>query len=105
MMHPLDTYYLNQAGRDLSSTPWIGPIYSAPFNFKLGCGIGKFLGTIFRFVRTLPYTVGRTVGKIIIDIAKNNSPDGRAGDIISKHVGDAVTESTHRLISKLRSRA
>jgi len=46
----------------------------------------------------------RTGGKIITDIAKNNSPDVDAEDIISKHVGDAVTDFTHRLISKLRGR-
>jgi len=48
--------------------------------------------------------VGRTGGKIITDFAKNNSPDMRAEEIISKHVGDAVTESTRRLIIKLRGR-
>jgi len=66
--------------------------------------IGNFLGTLFRFVRTILWNVSRTGGKIICDIAKNNSPDVRAKDIKSKHVGDAVTESTHRLMSKLRSR-
>jgi len=45
--------------------------------------------------------VGRTGGKIISDIAQNKSSDLRAEDI-SKHVGDGVTESTHRLINKLR---
>jgi len=42
---------------------------------------------------------------ILTDISKNTSPDVRAEDIISKHVGYAmskhVTESTQRLISKL----
>ena len=56
---------------------------------------------LFRFVRPLLWTVGRTGGKIIADIAKNNSPDVSAEDI-SKHVGDVVTESTRRLVSKLR---
>jgi len=49
-----------------------------------------------------------TGGKILTDISKNTSPNVRAEDIISKHVGDAVstnvTESTQRLISKLRGR-
>ena len=36
--------------------------------------------------------------------AKNKSPDVTAEDIISKHVGDAVTESTRQLIGKLRGR-
>jgi len=48
--------------------------------------------------------VCRTGGKIITDIAKNTSPDVSAEGIISKHVGDFVTESTRRLFSKLSGR-
>jgi len=48
--------------------------------------------------------VGRSGGKIITDIAKNTSPDVSAEDIISKHVGDVVTETSRRLVSKLRGR-
>ena len=48
--------------------------------------------------------LGRTVGKIITDIAENKSPDDSAEDIVSKHVGDAVTDSTRHLIGKLRDR-
>ena len=103
-MHPLETYYLNQAGLGLSPTPGIGPIYSPPLYLQLGHGIGNFLGTIFRFVRPLLWTVGRTCCKINTDIVKNYSPDVRAEDIISKQVGDAVNESTHCLISKFRGR-
>jgi len=103
-MHPLQTYYLNQACRDLYSTPVIVPIYSAPLYLQREHGIGDFLGTLFRFVRPLIWTVCRTGGKIITDIAKKNSPDVRAVDIISKYVGDTVTESTHCLISKFRDR-
>jgi len=102
-MHSLETYYFNQAGCGLSPTPGIGPIYSAPLYLQRGHGIGNFLGTLFRFVRPLLWTVGRTGGKIISDIGQNKSSDVRAEDI-SKHVGDAVTESTNRLISKLRGR-
>ena len=58
---------------------------------------------LYRFVRPLLWTVGRTGGKIITDIAKNKSPDVNVEDI-SKHVGDVVTESTRRLVSKLRGR-
>jgi len=54
-------------------------------------------------MRPLLWAVGRTGGKIISDIAQNKSSDVRAEDI-SKHVGYAVTESTRRLISKLRGR-
>jgi len=101
-MHPLETYYLNQAGRGISPAPGIDPIYSHPLYLQGGQGIGNFLGTLFRFVRPLLWTVGRTGGKIISDIALNKSSDVPADDIISKHVGDAVTESTIRLICKLR---
>ena len=102
-MHPLETYYLNQAGRGLSSAPGIGPIYSAPLYLQRGHGIGSFFGTLFRFVRPLLWSVGgRTGGKIITDISKNTSPEVSVEDIISKHVGDVVTESTRRLVSKLR---
>jgi len=48
--------------------------------------------------------VSRKGGKIITDIEKNKSPELTAEDIISKHVGDAVTESTRQLIGKLRGR-
>jgi len=103
-MHRLETYYLNQAGRGIPSATAIGPIYSAPLYLQRGHGIDNFLGTLFRFVRPLVWTVGRTGGKIITDIAKNKSPDVTAQDIISKHFGDAVTESTRHLIGKLRGR-
>jgi len=103
-MHPLETYQLNQAGRSLLSAPGIGPIYSDPIYLQRRYGIGNFLDTLYRFVRPLLWTVGRTGGKIITDIAKNKSPDVTAEDIISKHVGDAVTESTRQLIGKLRGR-
>jgi len=103
-MHPLETYYRNQAGRGLSSALGIGPIYSAPLYLQRGHGICSFFGTLFRFVRPLLWTVGRTGGKIITDIAKNTSPDVIAADIISKHVGNVVTESTRCLVSKLRGR-
>ena len=49
-MHPLETYYLNQAGLDLHSVPEIGSNYSGPLYLQLGHGIGNFLGTLFRFV-------------------------------------------------------
>jgi len=103
-MHPLETYYLNQAGRGLPSAAGIGPIYSAPIYVQREHVIVHFLCTLYRFVRPLLWTVGRTGGKIITDIEKNKSTDLIAKDIISKHVGDAVTESTRQLIGKLRGR-
>ena len=69
-MHPLETYYLNEAGYGLSPTPGIGPIYSVPLYLQRGHGIGNILGILFRFVRILLWTVDRTGGKIITDIAK-----------------------------------
>jgi len=103
-MHPLETSYLNQAGPGLSSAPGIGPIYTATLYLQRRHVIGNFLGTLLRFVRTLLWTMGRTRDKSITDIAKNKSPDVTAKDIISKLVGDAVTDSTRHLIGKLRSR-
>ena len=37
-MHPLEKYYLNQAGRGLHSAPGIGPIYSSPIYLQRGMG-------------------------------------------------------------------
>ena len=56
-------------------------IYSAPLYLQQGHGIGNFVGILYRFVRPLLCTVGRTGGKIITDIAKNKSPDVSAEDI------------------------
>jgi len=103
-MHPLETYYLNQAGRGLHSAPGIGPIYSAPIYLQRGHGIDNLLGTLYRFVRPLLWTVSRTGGKIITYNVKNKPPDVTAEDIISKHVGDAVTECTRQLIGNLPGR-
>jgi len=103
-MQPLETYYLKEACRGLSSAPGIGPIYSAPLYLQRGHGIGNFFGILFRFVRPLLWTVCRKGGKIVTDNAKNNSPDVSAEDTISKHVGDAVIHPTHRLIIKLCGR-
>ena len=71
--------------------------------------IGNFFGSLLRWVRHLPWSgakaVGRetwrTVGKILTNIAQGKSSDEtRAGDIVSKH----VTVSAQNLISKLRGR-
>jgi len=40
-IHPLEVYYLNQAGRGLT-TPEIGPVYSATLNLQRGHGMGNF---------------------------------------------------------------
>jgi hypothetical protein len=105
-MHPLQVYYLNQAGRGLT-TPGIGPVYSAPLYLQGGHGIGNFFGSLFCWVRPLLWSgtkaVGRetlrTGGKILTNIAERKPTDATtAGDIVSKH----VNESAQNLISKLR---
>jgi len=107
-MHPLEVYYLSQAGRGLT-TPGIGPVYSATLYLQQGHGIGNFFGNIFRWVRPLlwsgPKAVGRetlrTGGKTLTDIAERNHTDTMtAGDIVSKH----ATESAQNLNSKLHGR-
>jgi len=92
-MQGLESYYHNQAGGGLPSALRIGKMYLAPLYLQRGNGIGSSFGTLFRFVCLLLWTVGRTGGKIITDIAKNKSPDVSAEDIISKHVGDVVSVS------------
>ena len=72
-MHPLETYFLNQAGRGLLSVPVIGPIYTAPIYLQRGHGIGNFLGTLFRFVLPLLWTVGPTGVKILRKINRPTS--------------------------------
>jgi len=105
-MDPLEVYYVNQAGRGLTTTG-IGTIYSPPLFLQLGHSIGNFFGSLLRWVRPLLWSgakaVGRetlcTAGKILTYIAKRQSSNFvSAGDIVSKH----VTESAENLISKLR---
>jgi len=53
-MHPVETYYLNQAGRGFPSAPGICSIYSAPIYLQRGHGYGNFLGTLpFRATSTV----------------------------------------------------
>src|SRR5215468_6659971 len=110
-MNPLVAYYLHQAGRGLNrggGYSSIGPVYAtAPF-VQRGHGIGSFLSGVFRFVRPILWSgakvVGRetlrTGGKILQVIADNSSPDVKAGDIVSKHIG----ETARNLIGKLRGK-
>ena len=108
-MHPLEVYYRNQAGRELT-TPGIGPVYYAPLYFKRGHGIGNFFCSLFRWVRPLLWSEAKAVGrenlrigdKILTDIAtRMYTADVSTGDIVSKH----VSESAQNFISKLRGRA
>jgi hypothetical protein len=96
MTHPHVQYNMHQAGSGFDNG--IGPIYTITLFLQQGHGIGSFLSGLFRMVRPFicrgTKDVGRetllTGGKILTDIAKNNSPDISARDIVSKH----VTEST-----------
>ena len=104
-MHPLEVYYLNQAGRGLIHSGVIGPVYAAPLYLQRGQN-RKFFGSVFRWVRPLLCRGGkgvghetlRTGGKILTDIAENRSPELCPKDIVSKH----VTESVQNLIRNLR---
>jgi len=51
-MHPLEVYYVNQAGYGLN-TPRISPVYSAPLYLQRGHGIGNSFGSLFRWVRPI----------------------------------------------------
>ena len=82
-MHPLEVYYLNQAGRGLTHSVEIDPVYAAPLYLQREKGIGNFLGSLFRWFRPIlwraPKDVGRetlrTGGKILTDNAENRSPE------------------------------
>jgi hypothetical protein len=110
MTHPLELYYLQQAGRGGSghSIHDIGLVYSVSPFVQRGHELGCFLGGLFRTVRTFLWrgarVVGRealrTGGKILTDIAENQSPNVSTRHIVSKH----VNESTQNLIRKLRGR-
>jgi len=105
-MHPLEIYYLNQAGRGLTPSDGIGPVYAAPLYLKRGNGMGNFFGSLFRWFRNILWHGAKAVcreplragGKILTDIAENNSPELSPKDIVPKH----VTESVQNLIGSLR---
>ena len=96
-------YYLHQADR--GSHSGIGPIYSVPHFVERGHGIGSFLSGLFRLVRPVLWSVVkavgretlRTGGKILSDLADNNSSEVKPCHIIAKHVSD----SSHNLIEKM----
>ena len=46
-MHPLEIYYLNQAGRGVTPSEGIGPVYAAPLYLQRGYCIGHFLAVCF----------------------------------------------------------
>jgi len=104
-MNHFEPYYLNQACRGLSPTPVIGPIYSAPLYLQRGHDIGKYSAVSSA---GWDLTCGVWAVQDPPRFSQNTSHEVHAEDIISKYVGDVVskhvTESTQRLISKLRGR-
>jgi len=97
-MHPLEVYYLNQAGSVPSTPP------RSTFSEDTGSAIFRqslSLGplTPLRGAKTVGLETLRTDGKILTDIAELNSTDNApsAGDIVSKH----ETESAQNFICKL----
>ena len=91
-MDPLVRYYLHQSGRGAGKG--IGPIYAlSPFHQR-GYGFGSFLicggwsDPFFGEVRRPWDERLRTGGKILTEIAENDSPDVRPRDIVSKHARD-----------------
>jgi hypothetical protein len=105
-MHPLQIYYLNQAGRGLTTSDGIGPVYATPLYLQQGHGIGNFFVNIFgvsdpilwRGAKAVVRETLRTRGKNLTNIAENRSPELCNWDIVSKH----VTESVQNLIGNLR---
>jgi len=59
IMHPLEVYYLTQAGRGSE----IGPIYSTPPFVQRGHGIGNFFGTLFRSVKPIIWSGAKAHGR------------------------------------------
>jgi len=81
-MHPLEVYYLNEAGRGLIHSG-VDPFYADPLYLQCGQSIGNFFGSPFRRVRNLLWrgikAVGRetlrTEGMFLTDIAENKLPE------------------------------
>ena len=97
-MDPLVRYYLHQAGRGYSgSGGGIGPIYSVSPIYQRGYGIGSFLPSLWRMVRSILWSGTKTVGretlrtgsKILSDMAEN-STGMPAGEIVSKHARELM---------------
>ena len=52
-MHTLEVYYFNQAGRGLTHSGALSPVYLALLYLQRGHGIGNSFGSLFRWVRHL----------------------------------------------------
>ena len=105
-MDPLTEYYINQSGTGgLGSL--IGPVYRGSPYIQQGRGIGSFLGGLFRIVKPVLIQGVKAIGReslaaganILSDLA-SKSDNQKVKDIVSTR----VTESTHRLVNKLRGR-
>ena len=78
-MRPLEIYYLNQAGRGLTLSEGIGPVYAAPLYLQRGNGAGFFFWNSVSVGPTYSMAWGESCmlrdvayrGKILTDIAAN----------------------------------
>jgi len=102
-MHPLQSYYIRQAGGGGSNTA-IGPIYSIPPYLQRGRGIGNVLGSLFRFIKPILWSGAKALGRETLrtDIAKNRTSTSpvEVRDIVSRR----LSESRQKLIDTLEGR-
>ena len=102
-MDPLTAYYINQAGEGLGDL--IGPFYRGSFHVQQGHGIGSFLSGLFRMVRPILLSGAKAVGRETLAAGANILSDIAAQKSNPKQIiANRVTESTNRLVSKLRGR-
>ena len=103
-MDPLTAYYINQSGGG-GLGDLIGPVYKGSPYIQQGHGIGSFLGGLFRIVKPVLIQGAKAIGKesltaganILSDLAAK-SKNQKLKDIVSSR----VTESTHKLVNKLK---
>lgn len=104
-MDPLTTYYVNQTGGRLSDH--IGPLYSGSPFIQHGHGIGNFLGGLFRIIKPFLVSGAKAVGRESLSTGANILSDianKKSGEKVGKIVANRVTESTHRLVNKMRGK-
>ena len=103
-MDPLTEYYINQSGAGgLGSL--IGPVYKVSPYIQQGYGIGSFLGGLFHRVKTVLIEGVKAMGRESLAAGANilsdltfKSKNRKVKDMVSTR----VTESTHRLVNKLK---
>ena len=81
-MDRYERYYINR-----SSGGENGPVYRTSFRIQRYNGMGSFFRGLFRFVKTLLYSVAKVVGKEALKTGYN-----KISDVLNKepeqHVGD-----------------